>query len=103
MEDSESAKKQENTGIGPASACCGESAFTGVSHALWVEVVASPSCAGLTRASIFFAKRFLPRWMDCRVKPGNDSGVAICSTCMPLGRNQQVYKIATGAISIVSD
>src|SRR5262245_36912312 len=28
MEDSESAKKQENTGIGPASACRGESAFT---------------------------------------------------------------------------
>src|SRR5688500_3646997 len=28
-----------------------------------------PSCAGLTRASIFFAKR-----MDCRVKPGNDTG-----------------------------
>jgi hypothetical protein len=25
-----------------------------------------PSCAGLTRASIFFVK------MDCRVKPGND-------------------------------
>jgi hypothetical protein len=25
---SESAEKQENTGIGPASACCGESAFT---------------------------------------------------------------------------
>src|SRR5262245_52924077 len=28
MEASESAKKQENTGIGPASACRGESAFT---------------------------------------------------------------------------
>src|SRR5262249_23951009 len=28
MEDSESEKKQENTGIGPASACRGESAFT---------------------------------------------------------------------------
>src|SRR5215831_6097617 len=33
MEDSESAKKQENTGIGPASACRGESAFTRVFHA----------------------------------------------------------------------
>jgi len=33
----------------------------------------SPSCAGLTRASIFFAKT-----MDCRVKPGNDDiGLAI--------------------------
>src|SRR5262245_1601223 len=52
MEDSESAKKQENTGIGPASACRGESAFTRVFHALWMEVVASSSCAGLTRASI---------------------------------------------------
>ena len=84
MEDSESAEKQENTGIGPASACRGESAFTRVFHALWMEVVASPSCAGrsasetrvnalITRASIFFAKRFLRRSMDCRVKPGNDS------------------------------
>ena len=35
MEESESAKKQENTGIGPASACRGESAFTRVFHALW--------------------------------------------------------------------
>jgi hypothetical protein len=33
MEDSESAEKQENTGIGPASACCGESVFTRVFHA----------------------------------------------------------------------
>src|SRR5262249_20316454 len=31
-----------------------------------------PSCAGLTRASIFFARKSLRRWMDCRVKPGND-------------------------------
>ena len=30
------------------------------------------SCAGLTRASIFFAKKSLRRLMDCRVKPGND-------------------------------
>jgi len=34
MEESESAEKQENTGIGPASACRGESAFTRVFHAL---------------------------------------------------------------------
>src|ERR1700730_17218970 len=27
---------------------------------------------GLTRASIFFARKFLRRSMDCRVKPGND-------------------------------
>jgi hypothetical protein len=58
MEDSESAEKQENTGIGPASACRGESAFTRVFHARGMEVVASPSCAGLTRASIFFARSF---------------------------------------------
>jgi hypothetical protein len=32
----------------------------------------SSSCAGLTRASIFFARKFLRRLMDCRVKPGND-------------------------------
>jgi len=35
MEDAESAKKQENTGIGLASACRGESAFTRVFHAPW--------------------------------------------------------------------
>ena len=76
MEDSESAEKQENTGIGPASA---------LNRAMSTEVVSSSSCAGrsasktrvnalMTRASIFFAKRFLRRSMDCRVKPGNDSG-----------------------------
>src|SRR5262249_24806419 len=27
----------------------------------------------MTRASIFFARRSLRRWMDCRVKPGNDA------------------------------
>src|SRR5262249_1948637 len=47
--------------------------------------LSSQSCAGrgtpptrsagtpLTRASIFFARRSLRRWMDCRVKPGNDN------------------------------
>src|SRR5262245_7236880 len=35
MEDPKSAEKQENTGIGPASACRGESAFTRVFHARW--------------------------------------------------------------------
>src|SRR5262249_61464803 len=34
--------------------------------------LSSQSCAGLTRASIFLARRSLRRWMDCRVKPGND-------------------------------
>src|SRR5262249_4081617 len=33
---------------------------------------ACSSCAGLTRASIFLAKKSLRRLMDCRVKPGND-------------------------------
>ena len=60
MEDSESAEKQENTGIGPASA---------LNRAMSTEVVSSSSCAGrsasktrvnalMTRASIFFAKCF---------------------------------------------
>ena len=31
---------------------------------------ASP--AGLTRGSIFFARVFFAKKMDCRVKPGND-------------------------------
>src|SRR5262245_23179580 len=34
--------------------------------------LSSQSCAGLTRASISFARRSLPKRMDCRVKPGND-------------------------------
>jgi hypothetical protein len=34
------------------------------------------SCAGLTRASIYFA-RTLTKWMDCRVKPGNDSEAVV--------------------------
>ena len=33
-----------------------------------------PSCPGLTRASIRFAKASLAQKMDCRVKPGNDAG-----------------------------
>jgi len=40
------------------------SAFTRVFHALWMEVVASSSCAGLTRASIFFARSlYEERWI----------------------------------------
>jgi hypothetical protein len=34
----------------------------------------SSSCAGLTRASIFFARKFLRRLMDCRVNPRIKSG-----------------------------
>src|SRR5262245_18299052 len=37
-------------------------------------VVFDSSCPGLTRASIFFCKSLLRRWMDCRVMPGNDGG-----------------------------
>src|SRR5262249_30977164 len=44
---------------GPVSAC-------------YLQRARSPSCAGLTRASIVFAKSFLRSGMDCRVKPGND-------------------------------
>src|SRR5262245_59458871 len=120
MEESESAEKQENTGIGPASACRGKSAFTRVFHALWMEVVASPSCAGrsasktrvnalMTRASIFFAKRLLRRWMDCRVKPGNDGAdgyvrlvhVPRLSSCRaPSERNPRVQESGAGAASL---
>src|ERR1700737_3079572 len=34
--------------------------------------LASSACAGLTRASIFFARKFLRRSVDCRAKPGHD-------------------------------
>jgi hypothetical protein len=55
MEDSESAEKQENTGIGPASA---------PNRAMSTEVVTSSSCAGLTRSSIFFAgSLYEERWI----------------------------------------
>ena|SRR6516162_7414201 len=81
MEDSESAEKQENTGIGPGSACRGKSAFTRVFHALWMEVVASPSCAGLTRASIFFAKCFYEEgWIA-----GSSPAMRAVSVRAPLG------------------
>jgi hypothetical protein len=82
MEDSESAEKQENTGIGPASA---------PNRAMSTEVVTSSSCAGLTRASIFFA-RSLTKWMDCRVKSGNDSGGS--------ERNLRLYEISAGKIPL---
>jgi hypothetical protein len=62
------------------------------------------SCAGLTRASIFFA-RSLTKWMDCRVKPGNDGGVAICSICAAPGseRNPRLQETAARAISLFPD
>ena len=31
-----------------------------------------PSCPGLTRASIYLRRNVFSKWMDCRVKPGND-------------------------------
>src|SRR5262245_47091392 len=46
MEDSESVEKQENTGIGP------------VQGGVMMAEAFNSSCAGLTRASIFFAKSF---------------------------------------------
>jgi hypothetical protein len=42
----------------------------------------SPSCAGLTRASIHLRKS-LSEKMDCRVKPGNDDYVMM--QCMIAG------------------
>jgi hypothetical protein len=35
--------------------------------------LSAASPAGLTRGSIFFGRVFR-KWMDCRVKPGNDGG-----------------------------
>jgi hypothetical protein len=35
------------------------------------------SPAGLTRGSISFARRLVAKWMDCRVKPGNDGLVPL--------------------------
>ena len=61
---------------------------------MWTEGFLNSSCAGLTRASIVFA-RSLTKWIDCRVKPGNDSGGS--------ERNRRLYELAAGAISIVSD
>ena len=77
MEDSESAKKQENTGNGPASACRGKGGYR-AERSVRTELTRAASCAGLTRASIFYP-RSLTKWMDCRVKPGNDSGVCACA------------------------
>jgi hypothetical protein len=44
-------------------------------------------------------EKFLRRWMDRRVKPGDDSGVAICAP----ERNQQVCEMTAGAISLLWD
>jgi len=77
--------------------------------AMSTEVVTSSSCAGLTRASIFFARKFLRRRMDCRVKPGNDGADGyvrlvhvprLSSCCAPSERNPQVRESGAGAISL---
>jgi hypothetical protein len=75
MEDSESAEKQENTGIGPASACRGKSAFAGSSPAMttWVDTRAVSLC------------RALPDLLA------------------PSERNPQLYEMATGTISLFRD
>jgi len=53
------------------------------------------------RIHLLLRKKSLRRRMDCRVKPGNDSGVAICSICAaPSERNQQLYERTAGAISL---
>src|SRR5262249_2598634 len=63
------------------------------------------------------SEKFLRRWMDCRVKPGNDSGdillvgsrpamTAVLRFARPARRserNQQVYKMTAGAISLFRD
>jgi hypothetical protein len=106
MEDSESAEKQENTGIGPASACRGESAAerkTIVNEDTDGRFPNS-SCAGLTRASIFFAKCFYEDGWIAGSSPGNDGSIAICSICaVPSERNPQVQEITAGAISLFPD
>jgi len=61
------AAPQHEGGRGYASrARGGRSLFSPV---IYRETAPHASCAGLTRASIFFAKSFLRRSMDCRVKP----------------------------------
>jgi hypothetical protein len=84
MEDSESAEKQENTGIGPASACRGEEEGYCAERSDTDRTYSCRVMRGLDPRIHFLREKFLRRWMDCRVKPGNDSGVAICSTCAPL-------------------
>jgi hypothetical protein len=64
MEDSESAEKQENTGIGPASTC---RVMRGQKRVEDARERAYDPRIHLLR------EKFLRRWMDCRVKPGNDS------------------------------
>src|SRR5260370_36636073 len=53
-------------------------------------VILDSSCAGLTRASIFFRKK-----MDCRVKPGNDGGWI--SAKRPLVCQMTTRNLSTGA------
>ena len=57
-------------------------------------------------------KKSLRRWMDCRVKPGNDNvgGYArsfilprLPDLLAPSERNPQLYEMATGAISLFRD
>src|SRR5262249_46235880 len=62
----------------PAPVALGERG-RGIFHEL-AHGLSSESCAGLTRASIYFAKSPYEEWMDCRVKPGNDAlGPRRCS------------------------
>src|ERR1700738_5166289 len=55
---------------------------------------------GLPRASIFFARKFLRRSMDCRVKPGNDdlksAPMVRPLSCRGIGRPPQVKRNCLG-------
>jgi len=106
MEDSESAEKQENTGIGPASA---------PNRAMSTEVAASSSCAGrsasktrvnalMTRASIFFAESSYEEGWIAGSSPAMTAVLRFAQFALrPSKRNQQVYKMAAGAISLFPD
>jgi hypothetical protein len=109
MENSESAEKPENTGIGPASACRGERAAEKEGYCAGrSDVGRSPQLVmrGLDPRIHLLRKKSLRRRMDCRVKPGNDrvGGHAhrfICSTCSQ--RNPRLYEMTAWASSLFWD
>jgi hypothetical protein len=75
MEDSESAEKQENTGIGPASACRGEArsraSFTRYVHAQRVPLHPNDSRRSATSFWVSEAKVQTP---GAEMRRGNDGG-----------------------------
>src|SRR5258707_945080 len=64
----------------------------------------SASCAGLTRASITLHKT-LSKWMDCRVKPGNDALASECPRdgvlCVALYLPQMRFAAETLRVDLV--